>query len=209
MPQYRYTMMITFNSGQPAVGFSESWTNTEAGDGAARQTMQSLISERRKVLSSSWSITGGRIGKLTMSSGSTPKIVERMVAPLVCQASNAGALGVADTPWAAVLIAISKASNSLISKNRPRQELFRGIPDSWWTNAALSIPDADKAALQGFFAYLLNPNTFGAGQAKINAEPALVVQKYIGICLKRIANRRIGRPFTLIRGRKWARRETA
>jgi len=209
MPIYRHTMFMQFNNAAPAVGFSETWAAQWPGDGQARNKMQTLVTERTKVLSSTWTIMGARIGKLsTTGSGSSMRIVESMVAPLNCQNGLPGELGDSDTPWAAILVQFGKISSSTVPKNRPRMEQFRGIPDTWWTAGALSIPAADAAKLQNFYSFLLNPTSFGAGQPVISTTPELIFLNYLPPCLKRISNRRIGRPFGLIRGRKWARRET-
>jgi len=208
MPIYRHTMFMQFNNAAPAVGFSETWAAEHSSDTNARNKMQTLITERTKVLSSTWTIMGGRIGKLSTSgTGSSMKIVESMVAPVNCQNGVAGQLGDSDTPWAAILVQFGKITSTTVPKNRPRMEQFRGIPDDWWTAGALSIPAGDAAKLQAFFSFLLNPTSFGAGQPKLSTTPALVFLNYLPPCLKRISNRRIGRPFGLIRGRKWARRE--
>jgi len=210
MAIYRFTMFVQFNNAAPSVGFSESWTAQAASDTQARNRMQTLISQRTEVLSSSWTIQGGRIARIEYRASPSPaRLVERLVQPLVCQSGLAGKLGDADTPWAAVLIQMNKASlDDLTVRTRPREQQLRGIPDTWWTAAALSIPPADSAKVQGFLSFLLNGLQFGAGQARIVSSAAFL-QRFTGICLKRISNRRIGRPFGLIRGRKWARRVTA
>jgi len=203
MSLYRYTMMIQFNNTAPPAGFSESWTNEENTDTLARNTMQTLIAERRKVLSSSWTISGGRISKLAVIATPPPaKIVQRLVQPLVCQSGLAGLLGDSDTPWTALFVEMTKFANPLFPSTRPRAQQMRGIPDTWWASAALAIPAADAAKLQGFFSFLINPTTFGAGQARINPDDELQLLRYRGICLKRISSRRIGRPFGLLRGRQ-------
>jgi len=210
MPLYKLTMMMQFNTAAPAVGFSESWTMQVGSDTGARNRMQTLIAQRTEVLSSSWTIIGGRIGRIEYrASPAPPRLITRLVQPLVCNAGLPGKLGESDTPWAAVLIEMNKAAlDDTAVRTRPRAQQLRGIPDTWWTAAALSIPPADSAKLQSFFSFLLTAppvGQFGAGQARIvAAEPYL--QRFTGICLKRISNRRIGRPFGLIRGRKWARR---
>jgi len=207
MPVYRFTMMMQHNTAAPAVGFSESWSANATSDTNARNKMQTLIQQRTEVLSQSWTIQGGRIARLEyQASPAPPKIVERLVQPLVCNAGTAGKLGVTDTPWAAVLVQMNKVSlDDVTVRTRPREQQVRGIPDTWWTGGALDIPAADLAKLQGFFSYLISPLQFGAGQARI-VDAAVFLQRFNGICLKRISNRRIGRPFGLIRGRKWARR---
>jgi len=210
MPMYRFTMMVSSNFTQPSVGFSESWTANAANDTKSRERMQTLIDERTKILSESWTITSGRIGKLAITgSGPTAKIVERLVQPLQCNSGLPGKLGPSDTPWAAVLIELNKvALADTTVRTRPREQQLRGIPDGWWVDGALAIPEADKGKVQSFFSWLINPTTFGAGQARI-VSSALFLQNFLAPCFKRISNRRIGRPFGLIRGRKWARRETA
>jgi len=108
---------------------------------------------------------------------------------------------VSDTPWAAVLIEMTKNPITGVD-SKPRQQQMRGIPDTWWTAAALDIPAADMGAVQGFFNYITQALAgFAGGQVRI-VDNALTLQRYRGICLKRISSRRIGRPFGLLRGRQ-------
>jgi len=206
MPFYRYTMFMQFNNAAPPAGFSESWENEASTDANARNTMQTLIQARRSVLSSSWKIVGGRISKLRVGTCGSPPvqcIQQSLIQPLVCQVSNDGALGVSDTPWAAVLIDVMKFANDNFPSSRPRAQQMRGIPDTWWSNAALDIPLADQAAVTQFFQYITQvvAGSFGGGQVRILSN-ALHFTRYRSICLRRISSRRIGRPFGLLRGRQ-------
>jgi len=206
MPFYRYTMFMQFVPNAPPCGFSESWENSATTDENARNTMQTLIQRRRTCLSSSWLIQGARISKLSIGTSDVPPpthsiIKQSLVQPLVCQTSNAGQLGVADTPWTSVLVEMTKNPITGVD-SKPRQQQMRGIPDTWWTAAALDIPAADQAAVQGFFNYITQALAgFAGGQVRI-VDNALTLQRYRGICLKRISSRRIGRPFGLLRGRQ-------
>jgi len=206
MPFYRYTMFMQFENAAPPAGFSESWENSASSDENARNTMQTLISQRRNILSQTWRIVGGRIAKLSIGTSSTPPpthniIKQSLVQPITCQLSNVGALGASDTPWTALLVEINKFPLTGVD-SRPRQQQVRGIPDTWWTAGALSIPAADAGALQNFFNYIKEAGTqFGGGQVRI-VDNALQLQRYRGLCQKRISSRRIGRPFGLLRGRQ-------
>lgn len=204
MPFYRYTMFMQFVPNAPPCGFSESWENEASSDTNARNTMQTLIQRRRAVLSSSWLIQGARIAKLSIGTSDVPPpthaiIKQSLVQPLVCQVSNEGQLGVADTPWTSILVEMTKNPVTGVD-SKPRQQQMRGIPDSWWTAAALTIPAGDAAAVTGFFSYITSALAgFAGGQVRI-VDNALMLQRYRGICLKRISSRRIGRPFGLLRG---------
>jgi len=204
MPFYRYTMFMQFVPNAPPCGFSESWENSATSDENARNTMQTLIARRRTCLSSSWLIQGARISKLSIGTSDVPPpthsiIKQSLVQPLVCQTSTIGLLGVADTPWTAVLVEMTKNPITDVD-SKPRQQQMRGIPDTWWTSAALTIPGANAGAVQSFFNYITQALAgFAGGQVRI-VDNALTLQRYRGICLKRISSRRIGRPFGLLGG---------
>jgi len=206
MPFYRYTMFVQSEQVNPACGFSESWENEASTDANARNTMQTLIQRRAACLSQDWQIKGARIAKLSIGTSDVPPpthsiIKQSLVQPLVCQGNVTGQLGASDTPWAAVLIELSKLPLTGAPDTRPRAQQMRGIPDSWWTANTLTIPAADQGAVQAFFNYIVEAISFGGGQVRIVAN-ALHLQRYRGICIKRISSRRIGRPFGLVRGRQ-------
>jgi len=206
MAFYRFTMFMQTVDMTPPAGFSESWENESSSDTNARNTMQTLIARRRACLSNDWRISGGRIAKLSIGTSDVPPpthsiIKQSLVQPLVCQSSTEGLLGASDIHWAAVLIEITKNPVTGVD-SKPRYQQMRGIPDTWWNGSALSIPAADQGAVTQFFSYITTAGvSFGGGQVRI-VDNALLLQRYRGICLKRISARRIGRPFGLLRGRQ-------
>lgn len=203
MPVIKQTMLFEFQ-GNPVCGFSESWTYQGSEAGAAANLNQ-LILLRKTVLSQNWRIIGGRSAVIeAVTIGETCKIRTRMLQPLVCPTSVLGLLGQADTPWTALYVQLFKrASTSQTAganfAGKPRNELLRGIPDSWWETHTLSIPAVDLGALNAFFIGIIAQY----GQVKKSStECALEFFGYKNWCIKRIANRRIGRPFFLLRGRR-------
>jgi len=203
MAYYRYTLLMQFNETSPPAGFSESWENQETSDAQARNQLNTLVNARKACLSNAWTILSGRISKLSYQASPSPgRIKQSLVQALTCPAGVVGLLGASDTPWTAALIEMSKFTlPASTASTRPRYQQVRGIPDTWWDGSALSIPAGDQAALQGFFTYLISIAQMG--QVRIS-DAALILQRYRGICIKRISSRRIGRPFGLRRGRRSA-----
>jgi len=214
MPVIKQTMFFQF-SGSPACGFSESWTYQ--GTLAQSPTvLNNLILRRVEVLSQSWTITGGRSAVLTPKNKTTPSnhciIAEQMVQPLVCPVGQVGKLGKADTPWTALLISLFKkptgsSTTDLFNAGKPRQEQLRGIPDSWWTDAALSIPPLDLVALNTFMGLIVGTTPgFGQYKLEVTASPpddcTASFNRYSNWCIRRISSRRIGRPFGLLAGQR-------
>jgi hypothetical protein len=212
MPKYRGTLLFNFN-GPPPAGFSESYGFNDTNDGAAATNVSNWANVRRNFLSNSWQIVGYRVAKvesyLKPASGPTAASCQFKYTPVTIQACPApvvGLLGVTDTPYTAVLIDFFRDD-----AKHPRTYMARGIPDTWWTAGALSIPIADNALLNAWFSYMKNTVGFGAldrgpnnlGPPKTTPSTCtLAIHPYVAMCVKRIASRRIGRPFDLLRGRR-------
>jgi len=211
MPTMKGTILFEF-AGPPSAGFSESWS-WQGTSAAAPARLNEIITARAEVLSSSWRIIGGRVGVLVAAMEANPspppseicKVRTRMIQPIVCPTAIVGKLGVSDTPWAAVLIELTKRPSAeqlqtFAAAGRPREQQHRGIPDSWWTNAALDIPAGDLVKLTAFYQSLIT--TWAIGQVKTNDACEIDFFRYRGYCLKRISNRRVGRTFFQLRGRR-------
>lgn len=206
------TILFEF-AGPPAAGFSESWS-WEGTTANAVTRLNEVMTARAQVLSSSWRIIGGRVGVVNAGMVTNPspppseicKANVRMIQPIVCPVAITGLLGVTDTPWAAVLVQLTKRPNEEILQTfndagRPRQQQHRGIPDTWWTGGELDIPAGDNVKMTAF--YHLVTNVWRMGQYKLEPEACeLFFIRYRGYCLKRISNRRIGRTFFQLRGRR-------
>jgi len=203
MPFYRLTGLFQF-AGTPPCGFSESWDFDAASESLAVSQANSWPKERRALMSHDWSIIGVRLSLIEYTSA--PPACNRKYTPVqqqICVQPVEGSIqSDCDTPWAAVLVAISTKGSVLPvpAPPRPRMWQLRGIPDSWWTGE-LSIPVADKGAIAKYVKYLVDQ--LQAGHVTPNAGcTAAQLQPYVSSCVKRISNRQIGRPFGLLRGRR-------
>jgi hypothetical protein len=199
MPSYKGTLLFTY-VGSPPVGFSESVEFFAATDEAAKASIATWPAQRRKWLAQQWKIVGFRLAKITLSgSGGTCKAKFSPVQIGACVGQPIGLLGDADTPFTGVLFRVAFIDPA----KRPRQYIGRGIPDSWWTAGALSIPNADGNKFLTWFNFMVSQK---AGAFKFAAKKALPcptdLTNWDSYCTQRIASRRIGRPFGLIRGRR-------
>lgn len=199
MAQYKATLLFQF-AGPPVCGFSESYEFEASSVAAATAVAANLPAFRAGILSSSWQIIGYRLSAISYTYVSTPKphCVKKYtpVKIIACISPITGALGVTDSPYAAVYYDISMVDPVL----RDRRMLIRGIPDTWWDGGVLVDPCPDAGAVVVWF------NAFKtAGVGKAYALPSGCSPAFIGwnaYCPKRIASRRIGRPFGLLRGRR-------
>jgi hypothetical protein len=199
MPNYKATLLFTYQ-GQPPVGFSESYEFFANSDGGAKATVAQMPAQRIKWLASQWKIVGFRLATVTLSgSGGTCKQKFQPLAIGACAGSPSGLLSDADSPFTGVLFKVMFADPD----KKPRNYIGRGIPDTWWTSGALSIPNADGNKFLQWFNFMKSVNV---GAFKFAAKHALPcptdLVKWDSYCTQRIAARRIGRPFGLIRGRK-------
>jgi len=201
MPFYRLTALFDF-VGPPPCGFSESWDFLALDDDQAVQQAMSFPKERASILSVDWSIVAVRLSRLAIATADPCKIrADLLRVPLCLQAVKGRDDGDADTPWAAILVSIptKQSTPSVPDQPRPRQWQCRGIPDDWWKTAKFTIPPAAKTAVAQFTTYLAKQ--LQAGHVKANAGCLqLNIQPFLPGCIKRISNRRIGRPFGLLRG---------
>ena len=199
MPAYKGTLLFTY-TGSPPVGFSESIEFEAANDAAAIASIATWPAQRRKWLASQWKIVGFRLALVTLSgSGGTCKPKFKPVQIGACVGTPAGLLGDADSPFTGVLFRVTFNSPT----KKPRNFVGRGIPDSWWTAGALSIPAADGNKFLSWFNFMVAQKAGAYGFAPLHALPCPTdLASWKSYCTQRIASRRIGRPFGLIRGRK-------
>lgn len=212
MPQYRMTMFFHF-AGSPPAGFTESWEYTATDDQEAANQALSVPKERASILSHDWEIQRLRVARLSLVQAPDCKIIAREIQIPICLAPQKGLIDSdADTPWAALLVDITtrQSTPSVGSTPRPRRWQVRGIPDDWWTGV-LSVPQEAKDALSRWCRFITGQGGGGFGGAiamgkvKPNAGcTAINLQPYTSCCIRRISNRRIGRPFGLLVGRRRA-----
>jgi len=197
MPQYKGTLLISY-TGTPACGFSESYEFEAADSVAAQAVVAAWPAQRRKWLAQEWKIVGFRLSSITFTlvSGKCKKTYKPVVIG-ACPGQPVGLLGNSDTPYTAVLIRISHGPTSGV---RARNYLARGVPDTWWTAGALSIPAADGNKFLSWFNYMVGAGTGKAYALPTDCTPTLT--KWYQFCVQRISSRRIGRPFFLLRGRQ-------
>jgi len=203
MPQYRLTGLFELEGTQPA-GFSESWDFIATDDNAALLQPSSWAKERVRVLAEDWTLTAMRLTRL--SGSGTPgacKLHQEIVEANVCRPPEEGTLGRADSPYAAVYITINTRQSTPSSglPTRPRRWLLRGIPDSWWDTATLQRNGPVVAAVNRYLSWLITNLQAGSTRMGVSCS-TLYLLPYSSYCIRRIASRRVGRPFDLLRGRR-------
>ena len=199
MPQYKGTLLFTYQ-GSPPVGFSESVEFEADDDDQAKTKIATWPAQRVKWLASQWKIVGFRLALSTISTVSG-KCKEKLTPVQIgaCVGTPSGLLGDADSPFTGVLFRVTFGNPIKL----PRNYIARGIPDDWWAGGVLAIPPGAGTKFLGWFNFM---RTQKAGAYRFNpkkAPPCTVdFTRWLSYCTQRIASRRIGRPFGLIRGRK-------
>jgi len=134
---------------------------------------------------------------------------QEVITANTCRPPKSGLLGEADSPFSAVYVTINTRQSDPSSGKppRPRRWLLRGIPDEWWSAAQLQRDGPVTAAVNGYLSWIIT--NMQAGQTAVGLGCATIfLLPYTTYCIKRIASRRIGRPFDLLRGRRSNRRVT-
>jgi hypothetical protein len=215
MPIYKGTLLFSF-SGHPVCGFSESFAFEAPTDGDAATAVGQWPSQRKNFLANQWAIVGFRVSKVESylftphpTGDPSCKFKFTPVTVQACPSPVGGALGDADTPYTAVLADFFRED-----KKHPRAYLARGIPDTWWASSHIGDPIPDQKAWDSWFSYMKvfwgfgaldrGPNNLGPPKAPPST-CTLALHKYVTMCVRRIASRRVGRPFDLLRGRRSAK----
>jgi len=196
---FRATLMFQFDKSKPPAGFSETWEFQASTDEGAGEIVTELATQRIKILSEDWTIIGARLATLGLSATPPAKIVQTYVSLNACVMNHEGELGVSDTVWAAVRYKIATFPHVTYPGSRPRQYLIRGIPDTWWNASELSIPKADDVKVNAFLGYIINKPF---GHFVVDDLGAIAFVNYRNQCGPFPSNRKIGRPFGLLRGRR-------
>lgn len=196
MAVFRATLLFQF-ANQPPCGFSESYEFSAPSVAAAKTIVAGMPAQRVRWLSQDWSIVGFRLAfESTSLVGEKCKKKYTPVQIGRCPGNPVGQLGAADSPYAAVLVRISFADAAY----KPRNFLARGIPDTWWTAGALSIPPGDG---NQFLTWFNNMTTVPVGKnAPVPTGCSSNFVPWSSYCVQRVASRKIGRPFGLLRGRR-------
>jgi len=198
MPLYKGTMLFEYQ-GQPPCGFSESYEFEASSVAVAKTRIAAMPTIRIQWLASQWRIVGFRLAEVTMSLVSG-KCKKKFVPVSIgaCAAGLDGQLGDADTPYTTVLATIKRQASGHV-----RNFMARGIPDTWWTTGQLTIPDDDRNRFTAWFNTMKNTNKVGVVFGNPSGCSA-TLDPWDSYCFKRIASRKIGRPFDLLRGRRSA-----
>jgi len=203
VPQYRLTGMFELEGTQPA-GFSESWDFIATDDPGALLMPSSWAKERVRILSEDWTLTALRLSRLSaVGDPGECGLFQQIVEANVCRPPDPGTLGPADSPYSAVYITINTRQSTPSSGKppRPRRWLLRGIPDSWWDAGQLQRDGPVVASVNRYMNWLIT--NMQAGQTALAfACDQVHLLPYSSYCIRRIASRRVGRPFDLLRGRR-------
>jgi len=195
---YRGTLLFQHNNPSPPAGFSETWEWESSSDDIAGTTLEQLAQQRVKILSEDWTIIGSRLARLE-SAGPGGPILQVYVSTETCVMNHIGELGAGDMVQAAVRYKINPFPNVNYAGARPRQWQVRGIPDDWWASGSLSIPKAADVKINGFLGWIIAQQF---GHFVLGDGGALVHIFYRNWCGPFPSNRKIGRPFGLLRGRR-------
>jgi len=200
MPYYKGTLLFNY-TGSPSTGFSESHEFFAATDSEAKSKIAAWPAERRKWLAQQWRIVGFRLSAIALVAQSGKCVKKyKPIAIGACVGTVVGLLGDADSPYTGVLVEIGFD----FGDRRPRNFIARGVPDGWWTGGALSIPVGEGNRFLAWFNFMRNTAVAATVFGVPTSDPpcSLTARAWNQYCVKRIASRRIGRPFGLLRGRR-------
>lgn len=203
MPNYRLTGQFELEGTQPA-GFSESWDFVAADDDAALQMPSSWEKERVRILANNWTLSGMRLAQLVGSGSPGGCVLHQLaVEANVCRPPAPGTQDDADSPYAAVYVTINTRQSNPSSGEppRPRRWLVRGIPDAWWDQAQLQRNGPLVGAINRYLNWMIQNMQAGTTRQALGCT-TLHFLRYSSWCIKRVASRRVGRPFDLLRGRR-------
>jgi len=196
---FRATLMFQFDKSKPPAGFSETWEFQASTEDGACEIVTELANERGKILSEDWAIIGSRLATLGLLATPPAKIVQTFVSCNSCILNNEGELGASDTVQSALRYKIAVFPNVVYPGSRPKQYMIRGIPDTWWNAAEINVPKADDVKINAFLGYII-AKPFG--HFVVSDLGAITFVSYRNFCGPFPANRKIGRPFGLLVGRR-------
>ena len=234
MPVYKYTVGLQRIEGKPAAGFSETWYFNAGTDSEAKSRANDYVSERAKILSKSWQVgTFTRLAVLAANckrfkpQGKTkfccvPRVESRV--QCVCPAPLAGKIAVdSDQNWDGLLVEMCTnpiahtgcAKCELQTKPFVRQQILRGIPDTWYSGGLPAINATDQGKVRTFMNYLKTSMIAGSvgcsddcSDDDDTACTSVVFAPFTDYCPRfdQIHKRNTGRPFGLGRGRRSKRK---
>lgn len=202
MGMYRYTLIFNAQGKEP-VGHSERWDFTKPDDSTAAQFAASLANRRSQFMPLGWRIQSVRVGILqpfqTVSHGWRFK----QIGVHLCIPPNNAGSGVAEATGGAVYYRFQYTPG----KGRPAVRLFTPIPESWFNGSSTGpngIQEQADGDIQPWSRFLKsnNHNLF-----TINKTSGSVSTSVLScVTFQRSAVKRLGRPFNLRRGRRFAHR---
>lgn len=193
MPFYRVTMIFNWDL-QPPTGFSERYDFEAGSDDAAQARANQFVTARLKTMSSSWFTQAVRLSKLAFATiGGKAKVVQRGVLLCTDLILKPGKLTTADTPAAAVYY-----QWQFQDVPKPSVRMFRGIPDDAWDGGKVTDAWKGKAEVMQF-----TMQTLGVARTTINTAGTAIEQHPLHCWVfKRIASKRVGRPFGPLHARR-------
>jgi hypothetical protein len=191
------TFLYNFG-GQPQAGFSETWYTVASDQDTAVARMAGYLALRRPLLASQWRFVGARLASLIVFGGKV-KAKSVYLCPELQPFNGTGAD--TDAPTTALLIRFTLGT---ISEPKRRNQQLRGIPDGWWNAGELAISNADRAKVNSWC------NGLRAGQiGQLQRVGNDLFTNIVRCCdIRRISERRIGRPFGLLRGSRRRKKVT-
>jgi len=193
---FRVLLNFTFN-GTLTAGFTERWDFDDGGAGQSywMNAARGVVAARKNVLSQSWRISDVRIGTLAPKlSAKTGKYFTAFKNVQICPniPGGNGMLGVGDTPNSAVYV-----RQKFTGASRTVARQMRGIPDTWWDNAAL------VNAAGGILSFFQNIKNYPQIEFVTNKTTGSATYNVVNCSdLERISSRRTGRPLLPLRGRR-------
>lgn len=202
MAMYRFTILFKTTGPEP-VGHSERWDFDLASDSAATDLAKTLASRRAQFMPLGWVVQAVRVGKLTAFHTVSHGWRFKQTAVHVCIPPTFNGSGVAEWTGGAVYYRFQYNGGS----GRPAIRLFVPVPNAWF-NGSTTGPNAIKnqadGEIQPFSRWL-----------KAQGHKLMTIDKTSGstnefdlscVTFQRSAVKKVGRPFFLRRGRRFAHR---
>jgi hypothetical protein len=202
MARYRYTLIFNAQGKEP-VGHSERWDFEKADDSAAAQFATFLASRRAQFMPLGWKIQSVRVGRLTAFQRQDHTWRWKQVGVHLCIPPTQSGSGIAEATGGAVYYRFQYTPGS----GRPAVRLFTPVPEIWF-NGSSTGPASTQESADGEIQPL-------ARWLKSNGHRLYAIDKTTGsptdstlscVTFQRSAVKKLGRPFNLRRGRRFAHR---
>lgn len=203
MGMYRMTLLFSKKTGDP-VGHSERWDFTVGSDSQAVTLGSQLGFRRAQFLPLDWKLQTIRVGTLASFQTVSHGYRFKQTSVQICNPPNqAGTTNTGEIDGGAVYYRF----NYVMAPGRSAIRLFTPIPENWWNGGGSggSILQSSADGEIQPFARWLQQN--GHNLFRINKTTGSVTA-YALQCVnfQRAAQKKVGRPFFLRRGRRFAHR---